>query len=416
VVLNAIHLRPPAILCDLILAAAYLVAAVFWLSTANVNVSGLITASAVVTAVIGFSLQDTLGNVMGGMAIQLERTIAVGDWIKVNEVIGVVKDIRWRQTSVETREWDTVVIPNSMLMKSSVAVLGRRLGEPRQHQQYVYFNVDYRYPPTEVIAAVNSAVGVDPPPHVARGPTPYCLLLDFKDSFGRYAVKYWLTDLSADEETDSAIRCRAVFALKRQGISMAIPAFRNFQTEEDTARRERIATENLEHRIAALGHVDLFSPLNDEERRCLAERLRECPFAAEESMARQGDDSPCMYLISEGQAEVRLSAGDSQVRKLATLGPNQFFGEMGLLTGDRRSASVVAITDVKCLRLDKDDFIDVLHRRPIIAEHISEILASRRDELIAVREHLHDEVAKERQKNVQGDLLKRIRHFFRLER
>jgi CRP-like cAMP-binding protein len=89
---------------------------------------------------------------------------------------------------------------------------------------------------------------------------------------------------------------------------------------------------------------------------------------------------------------------------------------MGLLTGDKRSASVVAVTDVECLRLDKEDFIDVLHTRPIIAEHISEILSTRRDELNEARGHLHDQVAKERHKIAQHDLVHRIRNFFKIPR
>jgi CRP-like cAMP-binding protein len=198
---------------------------------------------------------------------------------------------------------------------------------------------------------------------------------------------------------------------------MAIPAFRNFQTQEDQERLHRIETENLDRRMAALSMVDLFNPLTADEKRYLAQRLRECPFAADEVMTRQGDDSPCLYIITKGRAEVRLSVGgDSPARSLATLNTGQFFGEMGLMTGDRRSASVVAQSDVTCLRLDKEDFIDVLLQRPVIAEHISEILVARRGELNAVRDHLTGEAVKDRMKNAQGDLLQRIRKFFTLER
>src|ERR1700722_19162956 len=131
VFLNPLSLEPPAIVCDILLAFSYIGAALLLLSHVGVNVSGIVATSAVVTAVVGFSLQDPLGHIMGGMAIQLERTIAVNDWIKVGDVVGVVKEIRWRQTSIETRNWDTVVIPNSVLMKSNVIVLGRREGMPR---------------------------------------------------------------------------------------------------------------------------------------------------------------------------------------------------------------------------------------------------------------------------------------------
>jgi CRP-like cAMP-binding protein len=122
-----------------------------------------------------------------------------------------------------------------------------------------------------------------------------------------------------------------------------------------------------------------------------------------------------MYLLVKGRAEVRLALeGGSPSSALAELGEGQFFGEMGLMTGDPRSASVTAISDVTCLRLDKDDFREVLRRRPEIAEAISQILATRRGELELVRDRLHGEAMKDRSKSAQNDLLQRIRKFFHL--
>ena len=109
------------------------------------------------TAVIGLSLQDTLGNILSGLALQTDDTIHVGDWVKVGEVTGRVVDIRWRYTAVETRNWETAIIPNSFLVKNQVLVLGRRTGQPTQLRRWVWFNVDFRFPPTEVIRAVDDA-------------------------------------------------------------------------------------------------------------------------------------------------------------------------------------------------------------------------------------------------------------------
>src|SRR5215213_4521242 len=181
VVLGAVKLRPPRILRDLLIAFAYIVVAITLLSRSGVDLTGIVATSAVITAVVGFSLQDTLGNVMGGMALQMERTITVGDWIRVDQQEGQVIEIRWRQTSIETRNWDTVVIPNSVLMKGQVVLLGRRLGFPRQHRQWVYFNVDFRYAPTDVVESVEAALRAEPIPNVAREPAPHCLVLDFQD-------------------------------------------------------------------------------------------------------------------------------------------------------------------------------------------------------------------------------------------
>src|ERR1700676_5472152 len=121
-VLRPAHLEPPQIAQDLLIALVYIAIAIVLLSESGVDFRGIVATSAVLTAVIGFSLQDTLGNIMGGMALQMEHTIRVGDWIRVDDLEGKVKEIRWRQTSVETRNWDTIVIPNSVLMKGKVTL------------------------------------------------------------------------------------------------------------------------------------------------------------------------------------------------------------------------------------------------------------------------------------------------------
>src|SRR5256714_1568858 len=132
VFLEVLRLKPPRILRDLLVGVGYILAAITILSRYT-DLTGIIATSAVLTAVIGLSFQDTLGNMMGGMALQLERAFGVGDWIKVDGQEGMVKEVRWRHTSIETRNWDTIVIPNSALMKSQVTVIGRRAGQPRQH-------------------------------------------------------------------------------------------------------------------------------------------------------------------------------------------------------------------------------------------------------------------------------------------
>src|SRR5690606_1306617 len=128
-VLRLLHVQLPRIATDVITGAGYVIAALFLLSRAGVNLSGIIATSAVITAVIGFSMQDTLGNLMGGLALQLENSLHPGDWIDVEGKVGRVLEVRWRQTSIETRDWETIVVPNSVLAKSTFTILGRRAGE-----------------------------------------------------------------------------------------------------------------------------------------------------------------------------------------------------------------------------------------------------------------------------------------------
>jgi small-conductance mechanosensitive channel/CRP-like cAMP-binding protein len=415
VVLDAVRLKPPRIMRDLLLAFTYIIVALTLLSQNGVDLTGIVATSAVITAIIGFSLQDTLGNIMGGMALQMERTIGVGDWVHIDTHEGRVKEIRWRQTSIETRNWDTIVIPNSMLMKGQVTVLGRREGEPRQHRMWVYFNVDFRFPPTDVIDAVEAALRAEPIPNVAHEPAPNCVFMDFKESYGSYAVRYWLTDMAADDPTNSVVRQRIYFALRRASIPLSMPAHSLFITKEDETRRSRKRHEEIEGRVEALKHIELFTSLTDAERAEVAERLIEAPFVHGEAMTRQGAKAHWLYIIRSGEAEVRVVADGSRLsEKVATLPAGEFFGEMGLMTGEPRTATVVATTDVECFRLDKEAFHDILRRRPEIAEDISHILARRRVELDGIREDLNEEAIRQRMRHTQHDFLNRIRGFFKL--
>jgi small-conductance mechanosensitive channel len=416
VLLDAARLKPPRIMRDLLIAFTYIIAAITLLSQSGVDLTGIVATSAVITAVIGFSLQDTLGNIMGGMALQMERTIGVGDWVRIDQQEGMVKEIRWRQTSIETRNWDTIVIPNSVLMKGQVTLLGRRTGAPRQHRQWVYFNVDFRYAPVDVIEAVEKALQAEPIPNIALEPAPHCLVIDFHDSYARYAARYWLTDMALTDPTDSVVRSRIYFALRRAGIPLSIPAQSLFITEDDAGRRERKRDEEIEHRVETLSNVELFHTLTDEERRQLASGLSVAPFARGEAITRQGAEAHWLYIMTKGEAEVRVAVDGNLSKKVATLHAGDFFGEMGLMTGEPRTATIIAQTGVECYRLDKESFHEIIRSRPEIAEDISHVLARRRVELDAVRLGLNEEAKRQRMSHTQGDLLRRIRSFFTLEK
>src|SRR5262249_59290198 len=92
------------------------------------DVASVLTTGAIATAAIGFSLQDTLRSVMGGMSLQMDSTVRAGDWIRLDQVEGRVTQVRWRHTSIVTRDGDTVVIPNSHLATTSFTVIGKHGG------------------------------------------------------------------------------------------------------------------------------------------------------------------------------------------------------------------------------------------------------------------------------------------------
>lgn len=412
-ILPRLGVAAPRILRDVLVATAYAVCLLALATQLGLNISGVIATSTVITAVIGLSLQDTLGNVMAGLALEIEGSVEEGDWIMVGDHNGRVLEVGWRSTLVETRNWETMVIPNSTLVRNSFTILGRRSGKPPLWRRWVYFSVDYRFPPGDVIETVNEAVRAAPIDYVASDPMPQTVLMDFHESYGRYAVRYWLTDLAVDDPTDSAVRTRTYFALNRAGIPLSIPAHAIFVTEESRKRKAAKAEEEIERRREALSHVDFFEALPEKDRERLASSLRHAPFSKGEVMTRQGAEAHWLYLIISGEASVRVAAGEEE-REIGRLRSGHFFGEMSLMTGEPRNATVVALSNVECYRLDKSAFQAIMDERPELAEGVAAVLSKRRVTLEAAQEDLDAEANLKRVEAAKHDLLGSIRKFFGL--
>lgn len=414
ILLPLVRLPPPRILEDLLVFVAYLGWGFVRLHEAGLDLSGIVTTSAVITAVIAFSMQDTLGNILGGLALQLDNSVEIGDWIKVDEITGKVVDIRWRHTAVQTRNWETVIVPNSQLMKSKFSVLGRHDEDPVQWRRWIWFNVSYKYAPSRVIDTVQHALQAADIRNVARHPTANCVLMDFDAGYGRYAVRYWLTDLQLDDLTDSDVRDHVFAALQRAGIRLAYPEHNVHMIKEGEKHELARQLRRTRERIEALRKVELFNSFREEELQAIAQRLKYAPFAKGDVITRQGAVAHWLYMLIEGTADVYLEPPGQEHRKLSTLHPGNFFGEMGLMTGAPRTATVIANCDVECYLLDKEAFESVLTNRPELAEEISKILVSRRFGLDSLQQDMDADARASEMAQQHRDILARMRNFFGL--
>ncbi len=416
--LRAARLKAPDILHDLMVGATYVVALVWLMHRAGVNLASIVATSAVATAVIGLSLQSTLGSIIGGLALQVDDSLNEGDWIELeNKTQGQVKKIRWRHTVLETRDWDTLLVPNNQLLNQTLKILGKREGEPVKHRMWVYFNVDYRTAPREVIRVIDQALS-DPLTGVAKDPAPSTICLELaqehNQSSARYATRYWLTDLARDDPTSSAVRERIVTALRRAQIPLAIPAAALFVANEDNARVERKQSQVKARVREGLSRIELFHNLAEEELDQLAKSVKVAPFAAGEMVTRQDAKANWLYVLTQGQVEIRVNLPDGMTKRVHMLSAPDFFGEMALVTGGRREASVLALTDIECLRVDRAAFGALLERRPEIAQEVAEVLAERRVALDAAR----DMDPESRNLRVEGErhrILSAVQDFFGLK-
>ncbi len=413
--LPRLHIKTPRILEDIVVIGGYILWAMVRMTSIGVDLSSLIATSAVITAVLAFAMQDTLGNILGGLALQLDNSLEIGDWVKLDDLSGRVVEIQWRYTAILTRNGEKVVVPNSQLMKGKFSVLLDPDLGVTSWRRWVWFNVDYHVPPALLMATVERAVAEAEIANVAKSPPPSCLAMDFTSGSVRYALRYWLLDPQNDDPTDSTVRVHVLTALQRAGWRIALSDQMMHLVQEDEAYRERIQNRDLQRRLLALSGVELFALLSDAERHKVAERLSFAPFARGGVMTRQGAVAHWLYLITSGEADVVWEAPDGERRLLTTIPTGGIFGEMGLMTGAPRAATVVARTDVECYRLDKSGFEDIIRARPELAESMAHILATRMQQIDELQSKYHREKSEGESAQHRAAIVKRIRDFFGLK-
>ena len=413
-VLPAVRLNAPRITEDIFVIVAYLAWGLVRLRYAGLDLGSIVATSAMITAVVAFAMQDTLGNILGGLALQLDNSIEIGDWIEVDKVVGRVVDIRWRSTLVETRNWETVVFPNSQLMKNKFLVLGRRTDQPVQLRRWIWFGVALNTIPNKVTGAVEEAVRQADIANVAKQPAPSCVLMEMDKGCARYALRYWLTDLSVDDPTDAAVRWHVFTALERVGISLAVEEQNVHYIKENSKYQSVVLQREAMQRVKTLKRIELFAQMTDEELRALAPRLKYALFAKGSIISKQGAVAHWLYIIINGEAEVFFEGSNGERSNVNVLGKGSFFGEMGMMTGAPRTASVLASTDVECYRLDKEAFADIMRARPSLAEEIAQVLVERRAQLDSVVHHLDEQTRQQAKSSQHTELLSSVKRFFGL--
>lgn len=371
----------------------------------DLDVTGLFTTAGVLSIVIGLALQDTLGNVFSGLAIQTERSFNVGDWVRFGELEGVVVDVSWRATKLRTRQNDMVIIPNTQISKD---MLINYSAPTRVHAILEDIGVHYRHSPADVIAAIEEAS--DQTEGILKRPRVDVRTHHYGDFAIVYRAKYWIRDYEDLEDIRNAFNTRIWYAFKRRGIEIPFPIRDVFlhQVTQETLQAEVEARRARVYRY--LRRLEVFDALSEEEAQELATRARLEQYFRGETVIRQGTAGDSLYIIDNGLVEVIVSH-DGRSESLAQLGPRSFFGEMALLTGEQRTATVVTLSPTDFFVIDRKAFRETLEKNPVIAERISEILVQRKRELEETHALLHEAHGQTIEEE-KTDVLSRIRDFF----
>lgn len=416
VALPHIHIRISGILADILVIVGYIGWAFFRLNQAGVELTHLFATSAILTAVIAISMQDTLGNLLGGLALQMDNSLEIGDWIKIDDLSGQVTDIQWRFTAIVTRNGEKAVVPNSQLMKGRYYVLCDKHSSNPNWRRNIDFNIDLAIPPGRLIQMIETDIMAATIPNVATSPPPSCVLMSFGPGYAHYVLRYWLQNPKLDDPTDSDVRTHVLATLQRNNIRLATDDHTIHLVKEGAAHQEAVQNRELKRRLQAINSIELFARLSDTEKLHLAENLINAPFARGDIITRQGAIAHWLYIVVNGEAEAWWQPPEGPRRLLEKRGPGSVFGEIGLMTGASRRATVIASSEMEAYRLNKDGFQEIIHQRPELADMLSDIL-ERRLQRFAELEQGYHEGRNENAQHVPGSAAigQKIREFFGLD-
>jgi len=368
------------------------------------SIQGAIFGSTIVLGIVGFAMQDLLGNIIAGVALELGKPFRVGDWLVVDSRHAEVIEVNWRSTRLRTNDDVYLDIPNKQIVGATIINLTY---PTRQHALRMVVGFDYAVPPNLIKDVMSEAAAKAN--GVLTSPAPQVFLKDFGDSAVLYEIKFWLEDESRYNNIVDSIRTNVWYAAQRANIRIPFP-IRTLQIERRSSQAEELSTAAP----ASVRKHPFLQLLDEAQLNRLFENARLLRFGRGEKVIEQGADGQSMFVLLKGEADVFVGANGSETR-VATLQSGDYCGEMSLLTGEPRSATVVARTDCEMWEIDKGTMGDLLQENETLVQKLGEILAERRmmTEGIIASNVDRNEVRAKQQEYTRG-FLQKLSAFFEL--
>jgi small-conductance mechanosensitive channel len=388
----------PTFLRELVLLAVYL----FFAATAlrwifDIGMASILTTTTVITAALAFSMQTSLASIVSGFYIQSDRNFRHRTWlmIKDKDVTGEIVNVGFRYTTVRTTAGHRVHIPNSFLTQNVVHTIGNREEGPAGINLKVL--LDYTFRPERARELLLAALRDEP--GILADPAPTVRVDAFQDNGIQYNLRFYLEEYGTILKARDGILERVWYAVTREGQSFPYPHREVIRKE--AAPAFRIGEEAIR---GYLRGIDFLAPLGEEGLDLLARNVRLRVYGKGEKVVRQGEEGSSLFIVLEGGLEVLLDG-----RKVGELSGGEFFGEMSLLTGENRSATVVAAEEVRLIEVSKEELAPVIFSHPSILTGLSESLERRLEQIAAARRARTDEVEPS---PPQEAILRKLMRFF----
>ena len=370
---------------------------IFQIQYPDVPLAPLFTGSTILGIVVGLALQDTLGNLFAGIALQADQPFQVGDVVTMaNQQSGVVESVSWRGVKIRTFQNKLLVMSNTVMGKEMIEVAPRG----NLNARIVFFNTLYVNSPAKTIQAVRDSIRQVE--NVSPKIRPVVRIRNLGDNGIDWEVKYWTEDYSKHHDTDALIRQRIWYVFNRENIEFAFPTRTVYMAEK---REEVTLVEYVNTVSEKLQQVPLFVPLTEEELEKVAKASTTRVYAQGEAIVRRGQEGNSMFVIVRGAVKVQIPENDYQ-KTINKLTANDFFGEMSLLTGQPRTATVIAEEETEVIQIKKSAIRPLFEVNPDLMKAICDIIEERRALLVQTEEQ------EEQSKDADSGVLSSLRKFF----
>lgn len=337
----------------------------------NAPVGTLIATSGVFAIILGLALQSTLGDVFSGIALNLSRPYAIGDWLVLaNGIEGRVVETNWRATHLLNGANDLVIVPNSDLAKARLTNLS---SPERSHGA----TVTVRFRPTttpSVMVDVLRSVFLSSD-CVLPTPAPTIQVTSLDASAVELELSFRVVDMSATGRAKNEIFDLVYRHARAAGLVLS-PSVAGDGAPSAPAKADDVSAPRRSTPLRLLDAMPLFAALTDEEKEALAATMIRRTFRKGETLVEQGAVLKSLMIIRSGAAVVtRRDKGQEQ--ELEHLAPGHFFGEGGLLTGAGEPGAIRALTFVVVYEVTQDGLAPLMRDRPTLAEEIGAALSRR---------------------------------------
>jgi small-conductance mechanosensitive channel len=360
----------------MVIAVAGIIGSVF-----HQSLAGIWATSGAVGIVLGFALRNIILDTFTGLFINLDHSYRIGDWIELMDrgngdmlIWGKVIEIDWRTTRLESDDKRVYLIPNSRMGTTVVANYSLPNDVCRFEASFVFdFSVPSERVMRVLLAGAKAVAGRRP--GLPETPEPSAIVRGSTLQGIEYTLRYWVavTDIPRQVARHVVIHS-ALQHLERAGLTPTYPKQDNFLARMP---ERLIAHQSEADRVRLLHAVEIFHDLTAEELGQLARAMTPRPLSRGATLVREGEQSASMFVLAEGLLEVTV-AKDGAALSLARLEPGEFAGEMSLLTGEPRSATIAASTEALVYEITREHLTPILAARPALFEAISQIVAKRR--------------------------------------